>query len=1174
MVEYVYARHDFVPEHDDEIAFRAGDRIEIVERDEVYNDGWWQGRNLAGDIGLFPESYTQPVPPSSEPPPSAPSATVSPYSGLIDKAPSSAVSLPSSKKAPPQEGTSHSDKVNGITPNHPAAQSNGEVMRATITDVQKAIEQLGHKDDFDGSRSFTFSSSRDESTDHETDHDTDADVDGEDWHKGARQRLAEKAKKAAEQQAARDAAEGRVPLRSAIPPIDVELSDDSGDEGDGPSPEIPPSSPRRQHPHIPEEEEVDTTALNTQVDHHLAYTYSPSIQPSERFIVPSPVSTAHHPESELAENTATEKAPSTATQLSFPQNQTGRISENNSSLPSPVSPGLRGISNGASTLAHDVANRSSTQLVFPSKTQTLSLKEVAGVLPSPAASSNGHRYGYSVSSITSSARVAASSPLSAARSANLPTSKKLRSDHPTEWTVEEVIDWLRSKGFDEVVCDKFIEQEITGDILLELDVAILKSEIGILAYGKRIRIANAIAELRRPPSVMSSSAEQHTRPASLFHISPLAQHGSTLSSAAQGSAGLESLASPESPPDSADSIGQSPLPVRRTDSDPGVRPTATDSSATVGLGLGIPPSLLAANGQGKTPKGRPPQLSLFPSDPAIRANAMTGDPVEKRVLDDDRGVLSDSDTKVVGTKDRSYLFGRQNSSSSTGKVTSPRLSKEATTPQSDISQLGDGVRLRPQQRKRSLDPPRENSRLSFFGTSFVGNLGKGRKPPPQYSGTPEPETSPDRGALSLSRFYHGSGGRKTSGRSTASDAGAHRGKEDKRDKRDSKDSSGTKEKKDAMLLRKPTSPSSPGFTVVKTGQGILEQIGVPDHKGWMRKRGAHYNTWKNRYFVLKGPHMYWLRSNNASESKIKGYVNIGGYRMVADENIDPGRYGFKLLHDSDPPHFFSSDDHMVVREWMRALMKATIDRDYSKPVVSSVNVPTIPLAVAQAMNPAPRPPSPTARAATQRAMRRENTNQLSTRDAEILMSLGPATLPTNDDKLGNRRGLESFFSELETESPLPYTTSPKLQAPPVRPPREMRRNASTSEHPNVEPDLIEWANNHLPDSLQITSKGSICGGLELLRIAESIKGSRGQTVPDSAFPHGPNDDNLDGLFSLFDFLLDNDVKMGTISINDVRQGRRDKIVQLLKALRSWDEKRLAVLQSIGKTSLQAGPFVA
>jgi hypothetical protein len=115
----------------------------------------------------------------------------------------------------------------------------------------------------------------------------------------------------------------------------------------------------------------------------------------------------------------------------------------------------------------------------------------------------------------------------------------------------------------------------------------------------------------------------------------------------------------------------------------------------------------------------------------------------------------------------------------------------------------------------------------------------------------------------------------------------------------------------------------------------------------------------------------------------------------------------------------------------------------TEPVVSSVNVPTIPLTVAQAMNPAPRPPSPTARAATQRAMRRENTNQLSTRDAEILMSMAPPTSPSSDG--GNRPRIESFFSELEAEDPVTPPTNPRLQAPPVRPPREMRRQASTSE---------------------------------------------------------------------------------------------------------------------------------
>lgn len=44
MVEYVYALHDFLPEHDDEVEFHAGERIEVVEKDDLYGDGWWQVR--------------------------------------------------------------------------------------------------------------------------------------------------------------------------------------------------------------------------------------------------------------------------------------------------------------------------------------------------------------------------------------------------------------------------------------------------------------------------------------------------------------------------------------------------------------------------------------------------------------------------------------------------------------------------------------------------------------------------------------------------------------------------------------------------------------------------------------------------------------------------------------------------------------------------------------------------------------------------------------------------------------------------------------------------------------------------------------------------------------------------------------------------------------------------
>ena len=48
----------------------------------------------------------------------------------------------------------------------------------------------------------------------------------------------------------------------------------------------------------------------------------------------------------------------------------------------------------------------------------------------------------------------------------------------------------------------------------------------------------------------------------------------------------------------------------------------------------------------------------------------------------------------------------------------------------------------------------------------------------------------------------------------------------------------------------------------KSSTSILEQIGKPDHLGWLRKKGERYNTWKLRYLVLRGPHLYYLRSDS------------------------------------------------------------------------------------------------------------------------------------------------------------------------------------------------------------------------------------------------------------------------------------------------------------------------
>lgn len=47
-----------------------------------------------------------------------------------------------------------------------------------------------------------------------------------------------------------------------------------------------------------------------------------------------------------------------------------------------------------------------------------------------------------------------------------------------------------------------------------------------------------------------------------------------------------------------------------------------------------------------------------------------------------------------------------------------------------------------------------------------------------------------------------------------------------------------------------------------TEGNLLEKIGKPDYSGWMMKKGEKYNSWKQRFFVLKGIHLYYLKAEN------------------------------------------------------------------------------------------------------------------------------------------------------------------------------------------------------------------------------------------------------------------------------------------------------------------------
>jgi len=170
-------------------------------------------------------------------------------------------------------------------------------------------------------------------------------------------------------------------------------------------------------------------------------------------------------------------------------------------------------------------------------------------------------------------------------------------------------------------------------------------------------------------------------------------------------------------------------------------------------------------------------------------------------------------------------------------------------------------------------------------------------------------------------------------------------------------------------------------------QSVLNRIGSIARQGWVKKRGERYNRWNNRYLILHGMDLIVLRDPGAD--KVKNLIPLHGYKVVSDESANAVGYTFKIVHDTPRTHYFSFDDATALRGWMKAIMKATIGRDFSQPVISSYSNVTISLEEAQRMR--PRPPSPTSRMRVQLENARFNPGQLTSKDAMVLTSLDKGT---------------------------------------------------------------------------------------------------------------------------------------------------------------------------------------
>jgi hypothetical protein len=375
-----------------------------------------KGRNPSGAVGLFPQTYTTAIPPTEVTP-----AIVVDHVSPDVHTPTTLHPLREEPETVSMQGSPNPDAPDSTQPGQ-----NDEVMKATMTDVQKAIEQLG-KNDVDGARSFSFASSRegdwtDRELDSDQEMDRDTDADGETWHTTARQKLAEKARRANE----RAAVEQATPMRRSSPPIEVELSDESEAEDDDNHHRHPGSSLSRQHPHIIEENEDDEIQAPNQ-----------HVSSLEEVITTNGASVSHKQSGSSVVNYGQEKR---------------------TSLPTPTLPSVKNTDTPAYTVKEHVRQGSSSSSTRPATIesrdpQTPSRRSSS--LPSPTATS--------ITSVGIEQTLTAANPSSPLKSSISPQpdstdqqSPTTSSTSPSEWTLEEVVEWLKMKGFDQFVCDKFI----------------------------------------------------------------------------------------------------------------------------------------------------------------------------------------------------------------------------------------------------------------------------------------------------------------------------------------------------------------------------------------------------------------------------------------------------------------------------------------------------------------------------------------------------------------------------------------------------------------------------------------------------------------------------------------------------------------------------------------------
>ena len=324
-------------------------------------------------------------------------------------------------------------------------------MEAKMTDVQKAIERDGVGEDGDCARSFSFASTRDgantENSDFNLGDSDETEINGNDdhdhdWHKFARRKMAAKAKRAIEEAEKVETMMGDSGRRAITPPIEVNVSDANKVEDDT---DLTRSSNfRRNHSNIPEEnEDIGTDGKASAATNVTRYSTIDTLSTTDVVVPPKDETdfpSATKP-SFSASQTPTESLPEE------PEKKALTLEKDiYPSFISPLTttlPNIQQILKRSSTPAREIPNG-------------LSFAALAGHISSK-------RNSMTSSSSALGMLLNANNTSVFTRPASISVSTvQGRNETPPmmEWSVKEVVDWLKVKGFDQDVCDKFIGEYI------------------------------------------------------------------------------------------------------------------------------------------------------------------------------------------------------------------------------------------------------------------------------------------------------------------------------------------------------------------------------------------------------------------------------------------------------------------------------------------------------------------------------------------------------------------------------------------------------------------------------------------------------------------------------------------------------------------------------------------